>query len=308
MNESDSGQLHAAEAYLAAGNADAAIGAAKEALQRSPDDIYALDILTRGFLTKRDYRGAEATARDLVAAAPDFPGAHRLLAVAALAQEKKDLAIAEAQKAVELDPFEPANYLNLALAHELRDEFEECEAAYRKALRLSPGYTDAKARYADFLLARGRIDEARTFLEEATGEAPGDTDVIILRGTMALRDGRIDEAYENALWALQQDAMDPQAIHLMAQVKMRKNPILGIWWRYAVLMGRFTNKQQILICIGIYILWQFTYRVLLKGFPSPIPEASAILWIAFCILTWTGPAILRRMVRRELKSVEIKGF
>jgi hypothetical protein len=170
------------------------------------------------------------------------------------------------------------------------------------------GIYGAKAQYADFLLARGRTGEAKMLLAEASDEAPGDINVIILRGNIALRDGRIDEAYDNALWALQHDAMDPQAIHLMAQVKMRKNPILGIWWRYASMMGRFTRKQQIFICIALYLGWQFAYRGFIKGLPPPIPVIVAVSWIGFCILTWVGPSILNRMIRRELKSVRIKGF
>jgi tetratricopeptide (TPR) repeat protein len=301
-------QLYAAETYLTAGNADAAIETVREILKRLPDDVDALEILARGHLAKNDNDGADAAARELLAAAPDSATAHRLLAITSLGKKKKDLAKEEARKAIELEPYEAANHLTLALVCEQRDEFIECEKAYKESLELYPEYTVAKAHYADFLLARGRLDEAKLLLEEASSEAPGDSSVVILRGNIALRDGRIDEAYGNALWALQQDAMDPQAIQLMAQVKMRKNPILGIWWRYAAMMGRFTRKQQIFICIGIYFAWQFAYRGFLKNLPPPIPLVSALIWISFCILTWVGPGILRRMINKELKSIEIKNF
>ena len=196
----------------------------------------------------------------------------------------------------------------LAQIQERANDFPGAEETLRAAISEFPWYHDLKTTYANFLVNRGRMKEANAVFEEVSEEAPGDIDVIILRGTMALRESRIDEAYENAMWALNEDATDPAAVQLLAQVKMRRNPILGLGWRYAAWISKFTNRQIIMIIIGIWLIWQVVFRGLLKQLPAPIPVMSALAWFAFCVLTWVSPLILKHMVKKELESVRIRDF
>lgn len=307
-DEPPAASLAQAEAYLAAGNSTAALDAARRLLARDPEEREALELVVRALLAKGDLKGADEAARDLIAAHPDEAAGHRLLALTAHDRKMKKLARAEARKAVALEPEQPANHLALALAAELADDFAAAEESYRKSLELMPDYVAAKTRYADFLLARGRKDEAESLVKEAGAEAPDDIEVIVMRGLLALRQGRIEEAHDHAVWALGIDAVDPGALNLMAQVKMRKNPILGLWWRYAVAMGRFSFRMQIVIVIALYFGWRLLYGMVFKHLPEPLPLLIAGLWLGFCVLTWLGPSLLKRMVKRELKAVQLRRF
>lgn len=297
-----------AEACLAAGNSAAALDAARRVLARDPEEREALELVVRALLARGDLAAADKAARELIAAHPDEAAGHRLLSLTAHDRKMKKLARAEARKAVALEPEEPANHLALALAAELADDYPAAEESYRKSLELMPGYVVAKTRYADFLLARGRKDEARALVAEAGEEAPDDIDVIVVRGLLALRDGHVDKAHDHAVWALGIDAMDPSAVNLLAQVKMRKNPVLGLWWRYAVAMGRFSFRMQILIVVALYFGWRLLYGAVFAHLPQPLPAVLLALWLGFCVLTWLGPSLLKRMVRRELKAVRLRKF
>lgn len=304
---SDPQDIYAADAYLQSGNYDAAIETAKTILAREPEDADALCILSNAYLSKGDLTSAGRVARELIAFDPELDAGHRALAVCLLNETKLKPALESARQAVACDSSEAGNHVILALVLDELTKFDDAEQAYREALELEPDHVYAKTSYANFLLSRGRDDEAATLAAEVSQEIPDDIETILLRGRMALRDGDVDEARNNVMWALQQDATDHAALHLLAQIKMRKNPLLGLWWRYAIWMERFTTLQRWLLVIGLYVAWRFLFASVAVVL-GPLAILLALAWLVFCVLTWIGPWLLNRMVRRELKSVEIKPF
>lgn len=299
--------LHVAESYYIAGNEEAAIETAKGVLAEDPEDVAALALLAEIHTAREDFKNSVPVARDLIALAPELDRGHRALAVGLLGTGKKKQALEAARTAVQCDANEAGNHLIHAIVLEEMTKFEDAERAYREALVLAPHSELIKTNYADFLLSRGRADEARRLVEEASEIDPGDSGVILMRAKMALRDGRIDEARENVMWVLQEDATDHEALHLLAQIKMRTNPVMGIWWRYAVWIERFTTWQRWGIVILLYIVWRFFYSAAASVF-GPLAVVFLVLWLGFCVLTWIGPTILNRMVKKELKAVQIKPF
>jgi Tfp pilus assembly protein PilF len=309
--DTTAGAMRAAEAYLQAGNYDAALSATGDVLAIEPNEIHALDLRVRAYLGKGDSAGAEQVVDQMIETEPEYDVGYRFKAV--LMSDKGGKAnLTKAMELIEqacsLDPDDPSNYSILAHVQEERDDFAGAEATFRQAITDFPGYASLKTEYSTFLVNRGRMDEARAIFDDVAEETPGDVDVIILRGQIALREGRTDEAMDNALWALSEDATSPQGIQLLTQIKASKNPILGIWWRYAVWISRFGTKQMWMIIIGIYFAWQFLFRGFLKQLEQPIPTIAVILWVSFCLLTWIAPSILNRMIRKELDSVKIKDF
>lgn len=299
--------IHVAENYFLAGNTDAAIDTVKGVLAQDPDHLEALALLTEFYTHTEDHAKAIPTAQDLIAVAPHLDRGHRALAVNLLGTKKNKPALASARQAIECDPFEAANHLILAIVLEETTKFDESEQSYLKALELAPDDDLIKTNYADFLLSRGRSEEAERLVEEASESAPGAEGVILMRAKMALRRGDIEEARDNVMWVLQDDATDYAALHLLAQIKMRTNPLMGLWWRYAVWMERFTTWQRWLVVIALYVVWRVFYGAAHAAL-GPIAVVFLLVWLAFCVVTWVGPTILNRMVKRELKSVQIKPF
>ncbi len=299
--------IYAAEALLEAGNFDAAIKTAKEVLVAQPGDVAALTLIASAYLSKNDVKEAKSVAAELTAIMPEYDFGHRTMAVCLLNQKKKRDAHTAAEMAVTCDPMEPANHVVLALILEEITKFEEAEHAFLRALDIAPDYTFAKSSYAEFLLTRGRTEEAAVLVDDVSREAPGDMTVILVRAKQALLAGNVEEARHNVLWALQQDATDYDAIRVLVQIKMRTNPILGLWWRYAVWIERFTNWQRWMFVIALYVAWRFFYASIVSVLgPAAIP--FVLVWVVFCVLTWIGPWLLSRMVDRELKAVRIKSF
>lgn len=309
--DTTAGAMRAAQAYLQAGNFDGALSATEDVLSIDPNDIEALELRARAFFGKGDTAGAEEVVDQMMVAEPEYDSGYRFKAV--LMSDKGGKAnLTKAMELIEqarsLDPDDPSNYSILAHVQEKRDDFAGAEATYRQAIADFPWYATLKTEFSTFLVNRGRLDEARMYFDDVAEETPGDIDVIILRGQIALREGRSDEAMDNALWALSEDATNPEGIQLLAQIKASKNPVLGIWWRYAVWISRFSTKQIWAIVIGIYLAWQFLFRGFIKQLEQPLPTIAVILWVSFCLLTWIAPSILNRMIKKELESVKIKDF
>ena len=53
--------------------------------------------------------------------------------------------------------------------------------------------------------------------------------------------------------------------------------------------------------------WRFFYSAVYAAI-GPVAVVFLLAWLVFCVLTWIGPTILNRMVKKELKTVQIKPF
>jgi tetratricopeptide (TPR) repeat protein len=303
---SAAGMRHAARALAAAGNLDGAIAKLGAILRDHPDDPESLALLALWEIRRDRVDAAEEAATGAVKAAPEYAFAHRALGL--VHQQRKRWRKAEEtfRTAIELAPEDPYNRLVFAMMLAARNRRDEAEAEYKAALELAPDEAMILASYASLLAQRGDLDRAEELARRALHQEPEHTDVLIAMGDIHLRRGRLEEAREFALWALQKDAHDHDAISLLAQVKMRKNPVMGLWWRWATWMEKFGGWKAWAVVIAIYLAFQVFRRTVLIFFPPLIQGVVSIAWIAFAILTWVGPSILKRMIQSELKRVRLK--
>jgi tetratricopeptide (TPR) repeat protein len=296
--------ISTAEALLNASNPAGALQELKKVFADDPDSVDGGVLAARAYVAQRKYAEAETAARQVLK-----QDAENMRALSALAgshswraQYKQGMPVAE--QMIRIDPDDPMGFLHRAIFYEQWGKYKEAEASYLEAMERDPGgLTNARALYGDFLMNRGRLDDAAKITEELTSEDAGNVEAAILRGHVALREGRTSDAREDALWALSQEAENWHALGLLASIKMKTSPIMGLWWRYTVWMGKFTRAQRIAIVIGLL----FAVR-LVRAVAGPFAPVILTIWVLFCITTWIGPAIMRRMVERELKSVKIKDF
>jgi Flp pilus assembly protein TadD len=193
----------------------------------------------------------------------------------------------------------------LGQIHEERGRFAQAEAAFRQAVALGPGEPFPLTRFAHFLVRRGRHAEAVDLADRAAAVDPGDIDLVCLRGWIALRQGRTAEAQDLARWALSQDATDPEALNLLVAIKTRRSLLMGLWWRWAIWLGRLRPMHRWAFVIGLYVVWQVFRRTLLLAFPPVVQTAAVVAWLAFCIYTWVAPVVFDRMLKRELAKVRL---
>ena len=128
-------------------------------------------------------------------------------------------------------------------------------------------------------------------------------------GNVLLRRGKVEEAREHAVWALRNDPADRGALRLMAAIKARQNPFLGLWWRYSTWMGSLGDGRAIVVLLGAYVAYRvLTITVADRG-NAGLANLVSALWLAFVAYTWFGPAMFRRSLERELESVKLeRGF
>ena len=286
--------LTTAEAYQLAGNLDAAIRHAKSALEVDPENTFALMFLGRLYLQKGNVVLLQQVATDLVALAPEYDAAHHLIAECRLLEGKASMAAESARKAVSIAPYNALNHVTLGRALASLKRYDQAEAAFRRALEQDPAYTYGKVHYARFVLERNRIKDAKDIVQEATSADPENAALALLRGEIALIEGDTAEAISNALWILGRHADSRKALWLLVRGKARRHPILGILWRFVLWMGHLKSYQQTVIAIVLFCVG--------------VVSGLLVVWVALLAVYFISLYLMRRMVQRELRSVQVKPF
>lgn len=278
-------------------------------LGEDPDNGEALALLALCTLAREKLAAARGLADQATIAAPESEFSHRVLGIILDRQKQYSQAEEALKIALHLSPEEPLTHIALAHFYERRSKNKQAEQFYRSALALDPNNIEALTHYGDYLIGVGRADEARILLDQAAKIQPDNGALILALGEQAFRVGNLDEARERALWVLSINSEDAGALALLAKVKLRRNPIMGLWFQWALWMQRFDGKQKLLILVGLYVGFQVLYRVLLAGGPPLVRTIALSAWLGFVLLTWVAPYILARTIASETKSVDLdKGF
>lgn len=299
-------QIAKARALIDAGNYDGAIAELRAALSSDPERAYARALLAACHLDKGEPETARKEAEAALGSAPDLILAHHVVGLAELAADDFTRAEAAFNTAASIDPQSAETQRLLALLYYQQAKHADAERHFEEALRLEPDNASVISSYADFLTEKGDPEAAAALLEAAPDYVRDSASMLIVRGKLAFRRGDLDEARDLALWVLQHDAQNPAAVRLLCETKIRKNPLMAIWLRYANFMNRFDGKTRILIMLGLWLGVNILSRTVLSTAAQGVQIAVSGLWLGFCLLTWIGPAVLGAMVQRELKAVKLK--
>jgi Tfp pilus assembly protein PilF len=296
--------LSVARSLLNASNPAGAIQEVRKVFADDPNSIEGGILLARAYLAQGKCAESEVAIRDVLKQDSENMRALAVLASTYSLRRKFKQGLPIAADMIRIDPNDPLSFLTRAIFFEQKEKYRLAEADFQRAMALDPkGTTNTRSLYADFLLQRGRVNEAARISEELTAEDAGHVEAAILRGNIALREGRAANALEDALWALTQEAENRQALDLLVNIKMKTKPFMGLWWRYAAWIGRFSNWKSRVIRVGMLIgLW------LVLAFSGPLAPIFAFAWLWFVIASWIGPPMMRRMLAKELKSVQVKPF
>ncbi|HGY10426.1 MAG TPA: tetratricopeptide repeat protein [Oceanithermus profundus] len=199
------------DVYYSSGEYDAAMIAFRRALEKEPNNVYALYGLGRTQLKMHQFTSAIENLKRAIA----IDGAYAPLYVA-LAQAYTDRYLyAEDKKAAEefldqallilddarrVDPNYHPTYNQRGLVYQYKGELDKAEQAFKKALELAP--QDAVVRYnlAQVHLSQGRLDDALAMLAEGVELDPSSAQLQLLYGKVLAVKGKLPEA-EQALAA-----------------------------------------------------------------------------------------------------------
>jgi Flp pilus assembly protein TadD len=188
-----------------------------------------VDLATVGRLFElRRYAEAEEAARALVAASPDSPPAHRLLARALNGLGRGEEALVHARTACRLSPDQASSWLILSQCHRAVGDRREAIEAAQECVRLGPHDWTTHYTLAHAHLMSPVAPGARSALDavaEAVRLAPANPEIHNMRGMALARAGRTDEARAAYERALELDPHHTHALNNLGALDARRRPV-----------------------------------------------------------------------------------
>ncbi|HEY5925842.1 MAG TPA: tetratricopeptide repeat protein [Kofleriaceae bacterium] len=278
----------------------------KRALAIDPEHAQAHATLALALLGARRLHGAIIETDLALGFGPDSPFCHYAAAAVRLAERKLDDAWKHCLVAMQDDDNDVHARVLGAAIKALQNERDAAHTLLCEALAIDADHVDALSALADLELKTGNLAEAHRYIELALTSDPSDVDAHVVAGYIALARNRVDEAENHARFALEQDAGARDSLQLWTAVKARRNVLIGLWWRFSMFVGLRSERSQIGLLIGSFVVVQLA--IILLG-AAGYEDAEMVLrkiWLGFCAYTWFAPEIFEWMLRRELTGVVLR--
>jgi len=123
---------------LVAERFDAATTACQERIKKNPDDAFAQNLLGQIHLRKKDFRKAEAAFAMALTLQPRWQEPHNNLAVAALMQQKVEIAIEHLRAGIAADPKNTAGYATLGALYQKTGAMDKARGIFEQAVNENP--------------------------------------------------------------------------------------------------------------------------------------------------------------------------
>lgn len=207
------------------------------ALAAEPNDPFYHAMLARCLYVQDKNRAALAEADEAIRLAPDQDLGYYVRALIVLDDGKPKPALEAARRAVELDNACPENLGLLGRCCERLNRWPEALEAAELGLAINPSHPRCAAVRADALRALGRSDEARATLREQLGDDPDNAETHAGLGWHALRSGERAEAMVHFREALRLEPLSLAARQGMAAAMQSRSPLYGWFFRFRLWLG-----------------------------------------------------------------------
>ncbi len=185
--------LGLAEAWRETGRLDKAIPIYREAAQRDPRPVFALQKLGSALRHTGQLAESATVLQRAIKLAPEDAVAWHELGLTFSAEGKTSEAIGALEKATRLDPDLPEPHSNIGNLWLESGDREKALAAFREAIRIQPDYADAHNNLGTLLAGMGEFETARKHFEAALRVRPNDART---RYNFAMALGRARQADE----------------------------------------------------------------------------------------------------------------
>ena len=129
----------------------------------------------------------------------------------------------------------------------------------------------------------------------------------ILIARIYLKQGNYADAEYHAKFVILQDPNNTQALTLLANIKLHKNWLFGLWWKVNNSLSNMSNLKSSLILVSAFLFFTLAAQVAKDlGFPAS-SQWITNGWLLFVIYTWVGLPYFRRAFNKELESFRFKG-
>ena len=278
-----------------------AIETLRQALTLDADNPHAHALLAICLHNQKRLHAADYEARAALALNPELPFAHYAMATVSIAQRRFKVAERHLTAALGLDPGHPSLLRSLAHLYGLWNRPGKILPLLEKAREIDPNDADTWAALAEYHRDQRDFKQAEALARRALEIEPENTEALLTMGYLLLNSNETQESREHALLVLRNNSLHEGAIGLLAAVKARQSPLLGLWWRFNSFFCGGSLSRRVVLLIGTYL----AYRALVIALEDFGYEQAGIwlhfAWLGFCIYSWVGPTIFQRQLRKELE-------
>jgi putative PEP-CTERM system TPR-repeat lipoprotein len=178
-----------AQIALAEGRLDETARQLEAACAADPRAAEPRVLLAQLRLNAKDFVSAATLAGEALQISPDDPAALNILSVSLTANGRASDAVKRLKDAVTRDPAFAAAHIGLARAYAADGRSDEALAEAEAAVKAEPNYVPGLALAAALTAARGDSTGARGYLERLRGVAPTHTALFAIGGELALKSG-----------------------------------------------------------------------------------------------------------------------
>ena len=275
---------------------------AEESLQRelaaAPDDPFPHALLALCRSERKQHASAIEEAKSAVSGGPDNAYYHYVLAQVLHAADRNTEALRSVEEAIRLDPEDAAHF---SLLGSLRFEKKDWNGALKAAeegLSKDPENVSCANLRAMALVQLGRSDAARDALGSALEKDPENALTHANRGWALIHERKYRQSMESFREALRLDPTLDWAREGIVTALKAHNVIYGAVLRYYLWMSKLSTKTQWLVLIGGMFLVKALGNVQ-KGNPAIAPYTTPIIWayFAFVLLTWIADPVFNLLLR-----------
>ncbi len=276
----------------------AAVEHLRQALAADPQDPHAHALLAL-CLTEQDVHDeATKAARQAIALAPDLALAHYAHARTLTGRRRFEEALTAIQEAIRLDP-QDADYCATqgAILLELRQWPAALQAAER-GLQIDAEHVGSTNVRAIALVKLGRRAEAGRTIEAALAKHPENAVTHANQGWTLLHAGEARRALDHFREALRLDPTNEWARAGIVEALKARHVLYALMLRYFLFMSRLSVQAQWGIIIGGYFLSRILGGVA-QQYPKLAPWVLPlrILYVAFALMTWLASPLFNLLLR-----------
>lgn len=278
--------LDQARFYRERNRYEEAIATLRHHLASDPDDFRGHFELA---LTRLDQGGnAKAGIEDIqraLALEPDSPLAHAVHSALLTQLDRDAEALKAADQAIALDPEIPFSWFCRGSALLGLHKLPDAEEAARHALSLDPDYSSASNLLSTVLRLQRRFTEAEVEIDRHLARDPENAWTFATSGWTALHQGQRKKAEELFRESLR---LNPELEHArlgLREAYKARSLIYRLFLKWSFFLQSYSEKNQWLIIIGLYIAYRFGRAALAAIHPlAAVPLIVA--YLLFCFGAW----------------------
>jgi len=295
-------KFEAAQRYSHQGFHNKAIDTLKELLADDPNNAIYHGLLSANLLAKGRVYAAEYELK--IALNIDPAVSYFYLVMARICIFKKNLkqAFDSCNEALALNVESAEAFLIKSNIYQMLDKRKESLECIQNAAQCEPESIDVAVAFGEFYLAQNNFNKADKFVRDALHEDAQDEDANLLMGNLQLKLGNIEEAEYHAKFVILQNPENQAALRLFSNIKLRKNILFGLWWRFNSKVASLSNVKSSLVLISAFLIFSVLSQIIGDLGYDSLAKSVSYTWLILVIYSWIGIPYYNKTLKKELEK------